>query len=87
MRTILRFRDLRDRGIIKNWPTLRRAIDNRGFPPGFMLSPRQRCWFEDEVEAWLEARPVAVKLNAPLKGAAKRLVAAKLAREAAEAGA
>jgi hypothetical protein len=31
---LLRFADLRDRGIIRNWPMLKRRIAQDGFPPG-----------------------------------------------------
>jgi predicted DNA-binding transcriptional regulator AlpA len=55
---LLRFRDLKARGIITSWPMLRRRIETDGFPPGFMAGPNSRCWREDEVEAWITSRPV-----------------------------
>ena len=39
MTKLLRFRDLRDRGIIPNWPTLKVRIARDGFPPGRMIGP------------------------------------------------
>ena len=56
MRNMLRFPDLKARKIAKGWPQLRDLIETHGFPPGFYLTPQQRCWWEDEVETWLEAR-------------------------------
>jgi predicted DNA-binding transcriptional regulator AlpA len=56
---LLRFRDLQARGIINSWPMLRRRIEFDGFPRGFMAGPNTRRWREDEVEAWIESRPVA----------------------------
>jgi len=55
---LLRFCDLVDRNIVANRMTLKRWIDDQGFPPGFMLGPNSRAWPEDEVEAWIEARKV-----------------------------
>jgi hypothetical protein len=55
----LRFRDLKDRGIINSWPILRRRIERDGFPPGRMLGPNTRAWSEAEVEAWIKSRPTA----------------------------
>jgi predicted DNA-binding transcriptional regulator AlpA len=53
----LRFKDLKERGIIQNWPTLLRWIKDEGFPAGRYLAPNTRVWSEAEVEAWLAARP------------------------------
>jgi hypothetical protein len=58
---LLRFADLKDRGIVRNWAQLRRLQDVEGFPPGFMLSQNTRVWDEPEVEAWLASR----RLNGP----------------------
>ena len=55
---LLRFADLKRRGIVQNWVTLGEWIRHRGFPPGYMLTPKHRCWPEAEVEAWLEARRI-----------------------------
>jgi hypothetical protein len=53
----LKFKDLKDRGIVTNWPTLLRWIADEGFPAGVKLGPNVRAWREDEVEAWLANRP------------------------------
>jgi hypothetical protein len=57
----LRFSDLKDRGIFNSRMTLKRAIDERGFPQGRLLTPGCRAWTEDEVSEWLASRPVARK--------------------------
>ena len=56
---LLRFRDLQARGIINNWPMLKRRIERDGFPRGRMIGPNSRAWTETEVEKWLASRPVA----------------------------
>ena len=54
---LLRFRDLKEIGLVKNWPTLKRRIENQGFPPGRLLGPATRVWSEAEVELWFVSRP------------------------------
>jgi predicted DNA-binding transcriptional regulator AlpA len=66
--TLLRFADLKARGIVRNWVTLRSWIDREGFPPGMMLGPNSRAWREDEVEDWLNRRPSA-KPGEPMEAA------------------
>jgi predicted DNA-binding transcriptional regulator AlpA len=56
-RRLIRFRDLRERGICSNWPQVRRLVETQGFPSGFYLGRNSRCWFEDEVCQWLGSRP------------------------------
>jgi hypothetical protein len=34
--TYLRFKDLQTRGIVSNWQTLKRWIQQQGFPPGVL---------------------------------------------------
>ena len=57
----VRSRDINAAGIAKNWPTLTRLIEEENFPRGVMLSPNIRAWRLDEIEAWLETRPVERK--------------------------
>ena len=47
-RKLIRFRDLKARDIVRNWPTLKRWIDdpNVAFPPGFKMGLQTRVWFE-----------------------------------------
>jgi predicted DNA-binding transcriptional regulator AlpA len=59
MTRLLRFRDLRERGIINNWPMLKRRIKDDGFPLGRMIGPNSRAWTEAEVDAWIKSRPTA----------------------------
>ncbi len=52
----LRFRDLVERGIIRNRVTLGRWIRDQGFPAGVLLGPNSRAWPEADVDAWLASR-------------------------------
>ena len=52
----LRFADLKARGIVGNWMTLRRWIEREGFPPGVKLGPNTRAWAEGEIDEWLAGR-------------------------------
>lgn len=54
----LRFKDLKERGIVNNWPALIYKIRHNGFPQGRYIGPNSRAWTEDEVQAWLETLPV-----------------------------
>ena len=75
--TYIRFRDLKERGIVASWPQLKFMIDNYGFPPGRLASPQVRIWREDEVSEYLENPPF---LPAQQRGAVARLMAKKAAR-------
>jgi hypothetical protein len=57
----LRFRDLKERGIVNNWPSLKHRIEKNGFPPGQLIGDNARAWREDEVQRWLDNRPSAPK--------------------------
>ena len=83
----LRFRDLRARGIVKNWPQLKHLKKKHNFPPGQLLTPYCRIWDEDEIEAWLATRPVEATEKQPLRGFAKVKHEQRLQREAEEAAA
>lgn len=64
----LRFRHLKKRGIVDSWAQLRNLVEKHNFPRGKMLSPNCRVWDEeDELEPWLESRPVE---GPELRGAA-----------------
>jgi hypothetical protein len=67
MTLYLRFRDLKARGIVNNWPTLKYRIDKFGFPPGRLIGPNGRAWTEAEVETWIAAQPTARKYVPPIK--------------------
>jgi hypothetical protein len=81
MITLLRFRDLKDRGIVANWPSLKRRIEKDGFPPGRMIGPGTRAWLETEIDAWVASRPTA---GPKPRGAAKTNQARKAAAAARE---
>jgi predicted DNA-binding transcriptional regulator AlpA len=70
--TFLRFKDLKARGIVVSWPSLRYKIEHSGFPPGRYLGPNTRAWTADEVQAWIDALPT----ENPRKAAAKAQEAA-----------
>ena len=53
---LLRFADLKDRGIARNREQLRCLISDHGFPRGFLLTPNARVYDETAVEAWLDSR-------------------------------
>ncbi|MER8644686.1 AlpA family phage regulatory protein [Mesorhizobium sp. M1252] len=55
---LLRFADLKERGIVCSWPQLKRLVDKNGFPPGRMLGENSRFWTDSEIDIWLASRPV-----------------------------
>ena len=65
----LRFRDLKARNIVKNWPNLKRKVKYQGFPPGRMTGPNERSWTEEEIDAYREGCPVE---GPEPRGAAKK---------------
>jgi len=58
---LLGFKDFNDMGLFNSPMTMKRAIDNQGFPPGRLVTPNARRWTEDEVTAWIANRPTARK--------------------------
>jgi predicted DNA-binding transcriptional regulator AlpA len=56
MARLLRYPDLKARGIVNNRMTLRRWIAEQSFPPGVQLGPNTVAWPENEVESWLASR-------------------------------
>jgi hypothetical protein len=59
MRKVIRFRHLKERGIVDNWPQVKRLVEQQGFPPGRYLGANTRVWLEDEIDDWLDTRPTA----------------------------
>jgi predicted DNA-binding transcriptional regulator AlpA len=57
----LRFRDLVERRIVNNRPTLQNWIRKNKFPAGQLTGPNTRTWDEAEVEEYLSTRPTAPK--------------------------
>jgi predicted DNA-binding transcriptional regulator AlpA len=66
MRKRLRYRDLVERGVVRNRPTLQNWIRNWGFPPGQLTGPNTRTWGEDEIQEYLDSRPSAPKPAPPI---------------------
>jgi predicted DNA-binding transcriptional regulator AlpA len=56
---LLRFADLRSAKIVSNHVTLKRWIEERGFPPGFWMGRNTQVWWKSEIYAWLVNRPTA----------------------------
>jgi len=56
--TLVRFEDLRQRGIVTTWAGLRHLQLHAGFPLGRLLGPSSRVWSTKEVADWLASRPV-----------------------------
>lgn len=52
----LTFKDLRERGLFNNRTTLKRYIDNHGFPRPYRMAANRALWRDDDVDAWLESR-------------------------------
>lgn len=61
MTKLLRFADLKQRGVVTNWVTLSHWVEREGFPPGRKLAANTRAWTEAEIGAWLDSRPAAAK--------------------------
>lgn len=65
----LSFKDLKDRGIVRNRVTLSRWIESQGFPQGVLLGPNTRRFSETEVENWLAERArVSAATDEPCNG-------------------
>jgi hypothetical protein len=83
MTTLLRYADLKKRGIVRSWAQLRRLQDREDFPLGKLLSPNCRIWDdEEEIIPWVKSRPTK---RAQLRGAAKAKHERKAAQSEAEA--
>ena len=72
LRSIVRFCDLKARGIVTSYAQLKVLVDRHGFPPGQLMSKKGRFWFEDQVAAFLNSRPMYdATTRPPLIGGAK----------------
>ena len=80
---LVRFKGLRERGVVNSWTSLKHLQNNEGFPAGFLLGPSTRVWFEDDIDTWLASRPS--EQSHQTKERAAKAAAAK--REAAHAAA
>jgi hypothetical protein len=55
--TLVRFEDLRQRGIVSSWAGLRHLQLHAEFPLGKLLGPSSRAWTTKEIADWLASRP------------------------------
>jgi predicted DNA-binding transcriptional regulator AlpA len=53
---LLQFKDLKALGVVQNWTTLGRWIDNGSFPPGIKIGPHTRAWTDASIAEWLADR-------------------------------
>ena len=53
---LFRFKDLQEAGIVRNWTTLSRWINNGTFPAGQLIGPNTRVWTERELADWLASK-------------------------------
>jgi hypothetical protein len=65
--SILCFEDIKSRRLAGNWNVLNDLIDQKGFPPGYVVG-RRRFWLELDVLTWLKTQPTE-KMR--VRGAAK----------------
>lgn len=52
-----KFRHLQFANIVRDRDDLKRKIENFGFPPGRLLTPRDRQWTGAELNHYFETRP------------------------------
>jgi predicted DNA-binding transcriptional regulator AlpA len=55
-RRFLRFKQLKEMGIVGDYQTLEDLVEKHGMPRGFKLSHKVLLFDEDEVLAWLETK-------------------------------
>jgi hypothetical protein len=58
---LLRYRDLKARGVANSRAQLKRMVELYGFPPGRLLTPNTRVWTIDEIDGFLASRPTKPK--------------------------
>jgi hypothetical protein len=56
-RRLIKFDTLKERGICENHTRLKILIEEQGFPSGFWTGPNTHVWWEDAIDAWLDACP------------------------------
>jgi len=64
--TLLRFKDLQERGVVRSREQLKNLQKSYGFPLGRWMSPNTRVWTEGEVIDWLESRFSKGTTNKPV---------------------
>ena len=58
IRETINFKGLKRAGVVNNHDSLKEKIKKEGFPPGFWAGPNTHLFYVDEVNAWLESRPL-----------------------------
>ena len=81
---LLRFKDLKNQGVVTSWPQFRRMQEHYGFPAGRLLGMNIRAWTESEVKQWLTACPVEPSQQT-MERAAKSIEAKAARRQAGAA--
>lgn len=76
---LLRFLDLKERGIVDNRNTLKRWQEHAGFPLGRWLGSNTVVWDEEEVAAWLASRPTKQPEHYPKPNAGRKTAGRKSA--------
>jgi predicted DNA-binding transcriptional regulator AlpA len=77
----LRLKDLQERGIAPTHQSVRHMQKPENFPLGRLLGPGTRVWTVQEINEWLDSRPVEVSEQARRR--AQRSIEARAARGAA----
>ena len=68
MRTYRRYADLKARGVVKNRTQLKNMIEKYNFPRGRLISPNVRVWTDEEIDTYIDSRPVEAKPVPKSKG-------------------
>ena len=63
--TYIDYNGLLRKGVFNSRMTLWRAIRDRGFPEGILITPSRRVWSEADVDAWIASRPTSKKPGTP----------------------
>src|SRR5262249_31651868 len=56
-KTLIRFKELKERAIFDSWAELGHLIERHDSPCGFYLGSNTRVWNESDVDGWLANRP------------------------------
>ena len=67
----LRFKNLKEMGLVTSWPRLKDLIDNHNFPAGRRQGDRERIWTSDEIADYTASLPAADEKAPALRGGAK----------------
>jgi hypothetical protein len=62
---LYRFRDLVEKRLVENYPTLRYWQEHNDFPLGKRLGANVRVWTGDELNDWWDSRSTDLKVMSP----------------------